>query len=181
MPKTLLLSLLLLAASALAPAQLSPRAGAVSEGLYTNLYFGLNYTLPADLVVTFVSVDGECKRECLLLDARAPGENSKRALTITAEPASPGIQSDHVALAGMTLEQAGARKLAPVREITAAGHSFYRADYRSSVLDGELYHAIVMLPAKEYAVVFAFSAEARKPLDAMVDELPKMLRFVGGN
>jgi hypothetical protein len=30
-------------------------------------------------------------------------------------------------------------------------------------------------------VVFSFSAESRKQLDAMVDELPKMLRFVGGS
>ena len=59
MPRTLLLILVVLAASALAPAQLSPRAGAVSEGLYTNLYFGLNYKLPVELVVSFVAVDGE--------------------------------------------------------------------------------------------------------------------------
>ena len=179
MPRTLLLILVVLAASALAPAQLSPRAGAVSEGLYTNLYFGLNYKLPAELVVSFVSVDGECARECMLLDARAPEPKSRRALTISAE--LPGGRSDRMALAGMALEQAGAKRLAPVREIAAVGRSFYRADYRSSVLGGELYHAVVMMPAKEFAVVFTFSAESRKQLDAMADDMPKMLRFVGGN
>ena len=181
MPRTLLLILVVLAASALAPAQLSPRAGAVSEGLYTNLYFGLNYKLPAELVVSFVSVDGECARECMLLDARVPGERSKRALAITAESVSAGARSDRMALAGMALEQAGAKRLAPVREIAAVGRSFYRADYRSSVLGGELYHAVVMMPAKEFAVVFTFSAESRKQVDAMADDMPKMLRFVGGN
>ena len=181
MPRLLLLIFLLLAACLLAPAQLSPRAGAVSDGLYTNLYFGLNYKLPADWLVSFVALEGECPRECMLLDAHAPGEKSKRALTITAEFLSAGGRNDHAALAGASLEQAGAKKLAPVKEMAAAGHNFYRADYRSSVLSGELYHAVVMLPAQHYAVVFSFSAESRKQLDAMVDELPKLLRFVGGS
>jgi hypothetical protein len=182
MPRLLLLVLLfLLAACLLAPAQLSPRAGAVSDGLYTNLYFGLNYKLPADWLVSFVAMEGECPRECMLLDARAPGERSRRAITITAEFLGTSVRGDHEALAGTSLEQAGAKKLAPVKEIVAAGRNFYRADYRSSVLGGELYHAVLMLPAQQYAVVFSFSAESRKQLDAMVDELPKVLRFVGGS
>ena len=180
MPRLLLLIFIVLAGSMPAPAQLSPRAGAVSASLYTNLYFGMNYKLPADWLVSFVAYEGECPQECMLLDARAPGERSKRALTITAEALSAG-RSDHVAHAGMSLEQAGAKQLAPVKEITAAGHNLYRADYRSSVLTGELYHTILLLPAQQYAVVFTFSAESRKQLDAMVDELPKMLRFVGGS
>jgi hypothetical protein len=180
MPRLLLLIFIVLAGSVLAPAQFSPRAGAFSDSLYTNLYFGMNYKLPADWLVSFVALEGECPQECMLLNARAPGEKSRRALTITAESMNAG-HNDHTAHAGMSLEQAGAKRLAPVKEITAAGHNFYRADYRSSVLGGELYHSIVMLPAQQYAVVFTFSAESRKQLDAMVDELPKMLRFVGGS
>jgi hypothetical protein len=172
--------LVLLAASALAPAQLSPRAGVVSDGLYTNLYFGLNYKLPADWLVSFVAMDGECARECMLLSVRAPGEKSKRELTITAESVEAG-GGNHVALAGMTLEKAGAKKLAPAKEIEASGRKLYRVDYQSSVVGGELYLSVVSIPAQQYAVVFSFSAESRKQLDAIVDELPKMLRFVGGS
>ena len=54
----------LVLACALAVAQgLSPKAGAVSAGLYTNLYFGMNYKLPEDWKVRFVGMEGACERE----------------------------------------------------------------------------------------------------------------------
>lgn len=181
MRRLVLLTIVLLGGWVLISAQgLSPRAGAVSDGLYTNLYFGMNYKLPQDYTVSFVAMDGACERECMLLDARAPGEKSVRGLTITAEQTS-AAGGDHVALAGASLEQAGAKKLAAGRELPVAGRMLYRADYRSSILGGDLYHAIVMLPAQHYVIVFSFSAESRKQLDAMVDELPKAISFVGGS
>jgi hypothetical protein len=182
MTRRLLLPIVFFLAGSLpATAQgLSPRAGAVSEGLYTNLYFGMNYKLPADWTVSFVAMDGSCPHECMLLDVRAPGEKSRRAVTITAElPATGGGGPQGMALAGTTLEQMGAKKIAPPKEMTVAGHKSYRADYRSQVLSGEVYYSIVVLPTKQYTLVFSFSSESRKHLDTMVDELPKAINFVG--
>ena len=182
MPRLFLVVLVLLPAWLGAGAQgLSPRAGAVSEGLYTNLYFGMNYKLPADWTVSFVAMDGQCERECMLLDARAPGEKSRRALTITAEQVGAVKSSEQVALAGVSLEQMGAKKITPAKEITLAGRKSYRADYSSRVVSGEVYYSIVVLPAKEYTVVFSFSSESRKYLDTMVDDLGKAINFVGGS
>lgn len=182
MPRVLLFLVLLIPAWLGAAAQgLSPKAGAVSDGLYTNLYFGMNYRLPADWTVSFVAMDGQCERECMLLDARAPGERSRRAITITAEQLGAVRGPEEVALAGVSLEQMGARKLAPAREITVAGRKSYRADYSSRVLSGEVYYTIVVLPAKEYAVVFSLSSESRKHLDTLVDELGRAISFVGGS
>ena len=135
MPRLLLVVIVLLPAWLGAAAQgLSPKAGAVSEGLYTNLYFGMNYKLPADWTVSFVAMDGQCERECMLLDARAPGEKSRRAITITAERSGAVRGPEQVALAGVSLEQMGAKKIAPAKEITVAGRKSYRADYSSRVL-----------------------------------------------
>lgn len=176
--RLLLVVLLLLAQVLPATAQgLSPRAGAVSEGLYTNLYFGMNYKLPVDWQVSFVAMDGACARECLLLDVRAPGEKSRRAITVSAEPQAGGPEG--IAVAGATLEQMGAKRIAPPKEITVAGRKSYRADYRSQVVSGEVYYSIVVLPAKQYTLVFSFSSESRKHLDTMVEELPKAINFVG--
>jgi hypothetical protein len=183
MPRLFLIVVLLLLAwlGAAAAQGLSPKAGAVSEGLYTNLYFGMNYKLPLDWTVSFVAMDGECERECMLLDVRAPGEKSRRAITITAEQMGAVRGLEQVALAGVSLEQMGAKKTAPARVITVAGRKSYRADYSSKVLSGEVYYAIVVLPAKDYAMVFSFSSESRKHMDTMVDELGKAINFVGGS
>lgn len=182
MPRVLLFLVLLIPAWLGAAAQgLSPKAGAVSDGLYTNLYFGMNYKLPADWTVSFVAMDGQCERECMLLDARAPGEKSRRAITITAERSGAVRGPEQVALAGVSLEQMGAKKIAPAKEITVAGRKSYRADYSSRVLSGEVYYTIVVLPAKQYTVVFSFSSESRKHLDTMVDEMGKAISFVAGS
>ena len=65
------------------------------------------------------------------------------------------------------------------KEILIAGHKGNRADYSSKLVAGEVYYAIVVLPAKGYALVFSFSSESRKHLDVMVNELPKAINFVG--
>ena len=180
MRRTLLLMVLLLAACVMAVAQgLSPKAGAVSAGLYTNLYFGMNYKLPEDWKVAFVGMEGACERECVLLDARAPEEKSRRAVTLSAELPSAAGSAEHVALAGMALEEMGAKKVAPAKEISIAGRKGKRADYRSQLVAGEVYYTIVVLPAKDYALVFSFSSESRKQLDMMVNELAKAINFVG--
>jgi hypothetical protein len=159
---------------------LSPSAGAASEGLYTNLYFGMNYKLPADWTVGYVAVEGPCEHECRLLDARAPGEKSRRAVIVTAELLSAGAGApDAVALAGAALEQMGAKKIAPAKEITVGGRKSCRADYRSTLISGEVYYTIVVLPVQQYALVFSFSSESRKQLDTMVSELQKAINFVG--
>ena len=105
---TLLCCCLVLTCAVALSQGLSPSSGAASEGLYTNLYFGMNYKLPADWTVGYVAVEGPCERECRLLDARAPGEKSCRALTVTAEAISGAAGPDAVAMAGVALEQMGA-------------------------------------------------------------------------
>jgi hypothetical protein len=130
---TLLCCCLALTCGAALSQGLSPSAGAASEGLYTNLYFGMNYKLPADWTLGYVAVEGPCERECRLLDARAPGDKSRRALTVTAEVMS-AASADSVATAGVALEQMGAKKIAPAKEITVAGRKSFRADYRAGIL-----------------------------------------------
>src|ERR1051326_3949228 len=81
----------LLASGVLASAQgLSPKAGAVSDGLYTNLYFGMNYRLPTGWITSFVAAEGTCERECQLLDLRAADAKLRRAITLTAEQLAAG-------------------------------------------------------------------------------------------
>lgn len=172
----------LLVACGVAVAQgLSPKAGAVSAGLYTNLYFGMNYKLPEDWSVSFVAREGTCERECVLLDARAPEEKSRRAVTVSAELQSATGSAERATLAGIALEGMGAKKLAPPKEVLIAGRKGNRADYSSKLAAGEVYYTIVALPAKDYALVFSFSSESRKQLDVMVNELPKAISFVGQN
>jgi hypothetical protein len=158
---------------------LSPKAGAVSAGLYTNLYFGMNYKLPEDWKVRFVGMEGGCERECVLLDAGAPEEKSRRAVTVTAELAAAAGSPERATLAGTALEGMGAKKVAPPKEILIAGRKGNRTDYSSKLVAGEVYYTIVVLPAKDYALVFSFSSESRKQLDIMVNELPKAINFVG--
>ncbi len=178
MRKLLLLWLLLASGAALAQG-LTPKAGAVSDGLYSNLYFGMNYKLPADWLVSFVALDGACERECMLLDVRAPEEKSRRALTITAEQLGTGSGLEQVGIAGTTLEKLGAKKTGAPKEITIAGRKSYRADYRSTLAHADVYYTIIVIPAKEYSVVFSFSSESRKHLDNMADELTRAISFVG--
>jgi hypothetical protein len=175
---TLLCCCLVLTCAVALSQGLSPSAGAASEGLYTNLYFGMNYKLPADWTVAYVAVEGPCERECRLLDARAPGDKSRRALTVTAEAISAAAP-DAVAMAGVALEQMGAKKIAPAKEIAVAGRKGFRADYRSTLITGDVYYTVVVLPAKPYALVFSFSSESRKQLDTMIIELQKAVNFVG--
>lgn len=176
---------ILLLACALATQQqpdtdgLSPKAGAVSENLYTNVYFGFNFRFPQDWDVSFVASEGPCAPECMLLEVRAPGyPKLPRSITVTAE-AGAG-RPDHLASAALILEQSGARKLAGLREIDAGARKLYRADYRSQLVSSDLYQAIIAMPARNYLVVFTFTAENRKQLDDLANELTKALSFVGG-
>jgi hypothetical protein len=170
---------LVLACGVAGAQDLSPKAGAVSAGLYTNLYFGMNYKLPEDWKVRFVGMEGGCERECVLLDASAPEEKSRRTVTVTAELLSAAGSPERATLAGMALEEMGAKKVAPAKEIFIAGRKGNRADYSSKLVAGEVYYTIVVLPAKNYVLVFSFSSESRKYLDIMVNELPKAINFVG--
>jgi hypothetical protein len=159
---------------------LSPKAGAVSDNLYTNLYFGMNLRFPQDWDLMWAASEGTCAKECMLLDVRAPGyPKVQRGLMITAEAAT-GSGDGRLARAGMTLEQAGAKRLLPVpSEIHAGGKTFYRTDYKSELMKGDLLQAIIVLPGPKYALVFSFSADSRKELESLVDQFPKQITFTG--
>ncbi len=161
---------------------LSPKAGAVSEGLYSNLYFGLNYKLPADWEVSFVALNGECPQQCMLLDLRPSDPKSKGVITVSAEEMKAVAGPDQVMkIAAKDLEQVGAAKVMPPKEITIASRRAFRADYRSRLASGDLYYSVVVFPLKEYGVVFSFIADSHKELDNIVDQLPKAISFVGGS
>lgn len=157
---------------------LTPRTGAIFDNVYANVFFNFNYRFPQDWTVAFVAPEGPCAQECILLEVRAPGyPKPPRSISISAE-AGAGARPDHLASAAQVLEKSGARKLGALREITSGARKFYRADYRSQLLDADLYHAFIAMPDKDYLVVFTFAAENRKLLDALADELTRSLTFV---
>jgi hypothetical protein len=112
------------------------------------------------------------------LSPKAGAVSENRSLTVTAE-AGP-MRPDHVASAALILEQSGARKLAGMQEIDAGTRKLYRADYRSQLINSDLYQAIIAMPTKHYLVVFTFTAEDRKQLDSLADALTKDLSFAVG-
>ena len=161
------------------PEGLSPKAGAFSADMYTNVYFGFNLKVPTTWNVTWVAQAGPCGNQCMLLDIRDPRyEKNKQLLQITAEELK-GSSTAHESAAGAFLVQAGAKRVAEAKELTAGGTTFYRTDYRSTLADGELYQAMLLLPAKEYAAVFTFAANNRRDLDLMVADFSKSFSKTG--
>lgn len=151
---------------------LSPKAGAFSADLYTNVYFGFNLKVPANWTVTWVAQAGPCETQCMLLDVRDPAYNkNKQLLQVTAEAWKGG--STHESAAGAFLVQAGAKRVVESKELTVGGMTFYRTDYRSTLAEGELYQSMLVLPAKGYAAVFTFASINRRDLDGMVADFSK--------
>ncbi len=158
---------------------ITPKTGAIFDNVYANVFFNFNFRFPQDWQVAFVAPEGPCASECMLLEVRAPGyPKPPRSISISAESGA-GARPDHLASAALVLEKSGARKLGGVREITGGPRKLYRADYRSQLLEADLYHAFIAMPDKEYLVVFTFAAENRKQLDLLADELTKALSFIG--
>jgi len=81
----------------------------------------------------------------------------------------------------MSLVQAGAKKLAEPKELVVNGLTLFRTDYRSQLAEGDMFQSLVLLPGKEYAVVFTFAANTRKEIDTMVDEFGKGFSKMGAN
>ena len=163
----LAIALLNLAVVAQESGGLSPKAGAYSESLYTNVYFSFNFKVPQKWNVAFVAQDGPCGNECILLDVRNPGyPKSMQMIQISAEAVKPPA-STHEASAGVFLVQAGARKLIEPKELVVNGLTFYRTDYRSQLANGEMFQSLVLLPGKDYATVFTFAANSRKGFSKM--------------
>jgi hypothetical protein len=159
---------------------LSPKAGALSSNIYTNLFFGFSYQVPRDWEVAFVASDGSCTPECLIFDVRVPGyPKPPRMINISAE-AAPNASPERLPSLASTLEQTGKKRLAPVRGIDVAGRKLYRVDYRVPLANTDVFHAFLSMPGKDYVLVFTVQAETRKQVDTMVDELGSALRFVGG-
>lgn len=168
-----------LAAAAQESEGLTPKAGAYSADLYTNVYFGFNLKVPTKWTVTWVAQAGPCGDQCMLLDVRDPAyAKNKQLLQVTAEETKPGGAA-HESAAGAFLVQAGAKRMVESREVVAGGAKFYRTDYRSSLADGDLFQSMLVLPGKEYAVVFTFAALNRRDLDEMVDDFSKSFSKAG--
>ena len=157
---------------------LSPKAGAFSENLYTNVYFAFNLKVPQQWNITWVAKDGPCGNDCVLLDARHPRyPKTMQTLQVTAESVKP--QATREASAGVFLVQAGAKKLIEPKELAINGLTFYRTDYRSQLANGEMFQSLVLLPGKEYAAVFTFTANTRRELDGLVDDFGKGFSKMG--
>ena len=175
----LAMSALVCTAAAQQSGGLSPKAGAFSEDLYTNLYFGFNVKTPAKWKVNFVASDGPCGNECLLLDVRNPNyPKSLQVMQVTAEMAKPQVTLREAA-AGASLVQMGAKKVSEPKELSAGGATLYRTDYRSQLANGDLFQALLLLPGKEYATVFTFASGNRRELDNLVDDFAKAFSKMG--
>jgi hypothetical protein len=157
---------------------LSPKAGALSGDLYTNVYFGFNLKVPAKWDLIWVAETGQCGDQCMLLDIRDPEySKNKKLLQITAEPLK-AESSAHEPAAGVFLVQAGAKRIA-AKEVQADGLTLYRTDYRSSLADGALYQSMLVLPGKQYAAVFTFASANRRDVDEMLAAFPKVFSKSG--
>lgn len=159
---------------------LSPKAGAYSESLYTNVYFSFNFKVPQNWSVNWVAKDGPCGSECMLLDVRHPAyPKAMQMIQISAEAVKPQATLRE-ASAGVFLVQAGAKKLTDTKELAVNGLTLYRTDYRSQLANGDMFQSLVVMPGKEYAAVFTFAAGTRKDLDLMVDDFGKGFSKMGG-
>ena len=166
-------------ASAQETGGLSPKAGAFSESLYTNVYFSFNLKVPDKWNVSWVAKDGPCGNECMLLDVRNPRyPKTMQMIQVSAEAVKPQATLRE-ASAGTFLVQAGAKKLTEPKELTIGGLTFYRTDYRSQLANGEMFQSMVLLPGKDYAAVFTFAANTRHELDDMVDGFGKSFSKMG--
>jgi hypothetical protein len=177
----LLLAIVLFAAALVAQDEtgLSPKAGAFSADLYTNVYFGFNLKVPPKWNVTWVAETGPCGNQCMLLDVRDPDyDKDKQLMQVTAEDIK-GHSPVRESAEGAFLVQAGAKKLGDAREVTAGGVTFYRTDYRSSLADSTLYQTMLVLPGKDYAAVFTFSSINRRDVDDIVAGFPTMFSKTG--
>lgn len=158
---------------------LSPKAGAYSENLYTNVYFSFNFKVPQKWNVTWVAKDGPCGRECMLLDVRHPAyPKPMQMIQVTAEAVQPQA-SMREASAGVFLVQAGAKKLNEPKELLVNGLTFYRTDYRSQLANADLFQTLIVMPGKEYTAVFTFAANSRKDVDGMIDDFGKAFSKMG--
>lgn len=175
----IMIAIALLSCVAAAQEGLSPKAGAFSENLYTNVYFSFNLKVPQQWSITFVARDGSCGNECILLDARHPRyPKMMQTLQVTAELVKPQATLRE-ASAGVFLVQAGAKKLIEPKELAINGLTFYRTDYRSQLANSEMFQSLVLLPGKEYAAVFTFTANTRRELDSLVDDFEKGFSKMG--
>lgn len=178
--RTFLVAALVLVISAFAQDSggLSPKAGAFSDDLYTNLYFGFNVKTPPKWKLNFVASDGSCGNDCILLDIRNPDyPKSMQVIQVTAEAAKP--QASREAAAGMSLIQMGAKRVNDPKELSYGAATFYRTDYRSQLANRDLFQALLVLPGKDYAAVFTFAANNRKDLDNMVENFGKSFSKMG--
>ncbi len=158
---------------------LSPKAGAYSESLYTNVYFSFNLKVPDKWNVSWVAKDGPCGNECMLLDVRNPRyPKIMQMIQVSAEAVKPQATLRE-ASAGAFLVQAGAKKLTEPKELTVGGLTFYRTDYRSQLANGDMFQSMVLLPGKEYAAVFTFAASTRHELDDMIEDFGKSFSKMG--
>lgn len=157
---------------------LSPKAGAFSDDLYTNLYFGFNLKTPAKWKVVYVASDGSCGNECLLLDMRNPNPKSLQVMQVTAEATKPQATLRE-AVAGTSLVQMGAKRIGEPKELSVGATTFYRTDYRSQLANGDLFQALLLLPGKDYATVFTFASPNRRELDGLVDDFGKAFSKMG--
>jgi hypothetical protein len=175
------LAMALLSGAALAQETggLSPKAGAYSESLYTNVYFSFNFKVPQKWNVSWVAQDGPCGNECMLLDVRHPAyPKPMQMIQISAEAVKPQAALRE-ASAGVFLVQAGAKKLTEPKELVVNGITFYRTDYRSQLANGEMFQSLVLLPGKDYAAVFTFAANSRRELEMLVDDFGKAFSKMG--
>src|SRR5581483_10023488 len=166
-----LLAFLLLSAT-LALGQNSPGArvnpmagtGTIQDNAYTNTFFGFTYRFPAKWNVLWgpdhVAAAG-CGHDCRLFEAQAP--KGRGNVQIRAYPLPPGMSARDLLqkITAAEADQVGLKRAGSPTEFEAGGWKFYRADYKSRLIEGDLLQTFIIASTKEHALLFTILADSR--------------------
>ncbi len=164
------LAFLLLSAS-LALGQNSPGAsvnpmagtGTIQDNAYTNTFFGFTYRFPAKWNVLWgpdhVAAAG-CGHDCRLFEAQAPKGRGNVQIRAYPLPVGTSARDFLQKITAAEADQVGLKRTGSA-EFEAGGWKFYRADYKSQLIEGDLLQTFIVAGAKEHALLFTILADSR--------------------
>ena len=160
-----------------------PDEGSITGNRYENRYFGFSYALPEGLEVDEDFMQGEedqSKQAFLLLAAFGPVEGKDRlGVVISADrSAGPEIRTARDYLAKLSREHfqaAGFDVVKDAGEVTVAGHSFSRIDYRKE----KTYETVLATQWRGYVLLFNLVGPTGTDTDRLFASL-ESLKFKPG-
>jgi hypothetical protein len=157
----------------------SPEKGVVSEGVYTNPYFGFSFTFPHDLMAKTTEFQRSLgkphsRSTFVLLTAAAP--TNTPMITLMADKASNygGLTDGAAYLSRFTasMKAGGWSVLHAITVKTVRGKKFFRSDYyRNGAFESSMCTIY-----KGFALDFIVVGRNQKDIDRLVDSLDT-LRF----